>query len=375
MAEQKKKIRIGLVFGGRSGEHEVSLASANSVMSNLDPDIYEVVPIGITKEGSWLLGTEPAKLIAAAQSVDQQAGLEETTAVTLTGDPRLQRLIPIQSGEQLGNRGALDVIFPVLHGTYGEDGTLQGLLEMANVPYVGCGVLGAALGMDKEKMKIIFHAIGLPIVEYLVCRRHEWERSPETVMNAIEQSLGYPCFVKPVNLGSSVGINKAHDRHELEYAFKVAAAYDCKIIIERGINCREVECAVLGNDEPIVSVVGEVIASNEFYDYRAKYIDNLSQIIIPANIAQATAEEVRRQAVQAFLALDLSGLARVDFFIEKETNKVYLNEVNTLPGFTQISMYPKLWEASGLPYAQLLDRLIELAIERYTDKQRNRTSL
>ena len=370
----RKKQRIGLIFGGRSGEHDVSLASATSVMANLDKDTYEVVPIGITKEGGWLLGTEPARLMATEQDVSETSGTETTTAVTLTGDPRLRRLIPLQDGEELQDNGALDVIFPVLHGTYGEDGTLQGLLEMANVPYVGCGVLGAALGMDKEKMKIVFQAIGLPGVDYLVYRCNEWERSPETIMDAIEQRLVYPCFVKPVNLGSSVGINKAHDRVELEHAINVAAEYDRKIIIEQGINCRELECAVLGNDEPIVSVVGEVIASNEFYDYNAKYLDDKSQVIIPAEIAQATAEEVRRQAVKAFLALDLSGLARVDFFLENETGRVYINEVNTLPGFTQISMYPKLWEASGLPYPQLLDRLIELAIERHQDKQRNRIS-
>ncbi len=372
---EKKKIRVGLVFGGRSGEHEVSLASAESVMANLDRDKYEVVPIGITREGSWLLGTEPRASLAAEQSASHETDLEETTAVTLTGDPRLRRLIPVENGEELGNRGALDVILPVLHGTYGEDGALQGLLEMANVPYAGCGVLGSALGMDKEKMKMVFQAVDLPIVDYLVYRRNEWERSPEVIMEAIEQRLSYPCFVKPVNLGSSVGVNKAHDRSELEHAINVAAEYDRKIIIERGIDCREVECGVLGNDEPIASVVGEVISSNEFYDYRAKYIDGKSQVDIPAKIPQATAEEIRRQAVQAFVALDLSGLARVDFFIEKETGQVYINEVNTMPGFTTISMYPKLWEASGLPYAQLLDRLIELAIERHADRQRNRTSL
>ena len=372
----RKKLRIGLIFGGRSGEHEVSLASATSVMANLDKKKYEVVPIGITKEGGWLLGTEPARLMAAEQHINhtENTETETTTAVTLTGDPRMRRLIPLESGEQLQDNGALDVIFPVLHGPYGEDGTLQGLLDMADVPYVGCGVLGSALGMDKEKMKMVFQAVGLPSVDYLVYRRNEWERSPKTIMNAIEQRLGYPCFVKPVNLGSSVGINKAHDRAELEHAINVAAEYDRKIIIDRGINCRELECAVLGNDEPLASVVGEVIASNEFYDYHAKYIDNKSKVIIPADIPQATAEEVRRQAVTAFLALDLSGLARVDFFLEKESGQVYINEVNTMPGFTQISMYPKLWEASGLTYAQLLDRLVELAIERHQDKQRNRTS-
>ena len=375
MPEKKQKIRIGLVFGGRSGEHEVSLASATSVMANLDKEKYEVVPIGITKEGSWLLGVAPPRLLEAEQASSHQEDLEQSTAVTLTGDPSLRRLIPVRGSEQLGAEGALDVVFPVLHGTYGEDGALQGLLEMANVPYVGCGVLGSALGMDKEKMKMIFSSVGLPVVEALTYRRNEWERSPEEIIDAIEQRLGYPCFVKPVNLGSSVGVNKAHSREELAHAMRVAAEYDRKIIVERGINCRELECSVLGNDEPIASVVGEVIASNEFYDYNAKYIDGKSQVIIPAAIPQATAEQVRRWAVQAFIALDLSGLSRVDFFLEKETGQVYINEVNTIPGFTQISMYSKLWEASGLSYAQLLDRLIELAIERHEDRQRNRTNL
>lgn len=377
MVDKQHKIRVGLIFGGRSGEHDVSLASAQSIMANLDSEKYEVVPIGITQQGTWLLGTEPTKLIEARQQVqyDQvQHDRDAQVPVTLTGDPNLRRLIPLQSGEQLGENATLDVIFPVLHGTYGEDGTLQGLLEMANVAYVGCGVLGASLGMDKEKMKMIFQSAGLPICDYLVYRRNEWERSPETILDAIEQRLGYPNFVKPANLGSSVGINKAHDRIELAHAINVAAEYDRKIVIEKGLNCRELECAVLGNDEPIASVVGEVIASNEFYDYDAKYIDNKSQTIIPADLAQASAEEVRRQAIKAFLALDLSGLARVDFFLERETGQVYINEVNTMPGFTLISMYPKLWEASGISFQELLDRLIELGIERYDDKQRNRTT-
>jgi D-alanine-D-alanine ligase len=375
----EKKIRIGIIFGGRSGEHEVSLASAASVIANLDKDKYEVVPIGITKEGSWLLGVEPPQLQAAEQHITSDTNpdetLQQTTAVTLTGDPSLRRLIPIRSNEQLGVEGALDVIFPVLHGTYGEDGALQGLLEMANVPYVGCGVLGSALGMDKEKMKMVFASVDLPIVDSLTYRRNQWERSPEEIMAAVEEHIGYPCFVKPVNLGSSVGVNKAHDRDELKHTIDVAAEYDRKIIIECSIDCRELECSVLGNDVPLASVVGEVVPSNEFYDYNAKYLDGKSQIIIPADIPHITAENVRRWAVQAFLALDLSGLARVDFFMEKETGKVYINEVNTIPGFTQISMYPKLWEASGLSYPQLLDRLIELAIERHEDRQRNKTSL
>jgi D-alanine-D-alanine ligase len=375
---EKKKIRVGLIFGGRSGEHEVSLASANAVMSNLDPEKYEIVLLGITKEGSWLLGTEPQQLLAAereTQAAIDSVPTEQTRAVTLTGDPSVRRLIPVQGGSDLGSQGALDVIFPVLHGTYGEDGSLQGLLDMANIPYVGCGVLGAALGMDKEKMKMIFQSADLPIVEYVVFRRNEWERDPARILDMVEQRLGYPSFVKPANLGSSVGINKAHDRQELEHAINVAAEYDRKIVVEQGIDCREFECAVLGNDEPLASVVGEIVSSNEFYDYRAKYIDGKSQAIIPADIPQETAEEIRRQSIKAFTALDLSGLSRVDFFLEKKTGKVYINEVNTMPGFTEISMYPKLWEASGLPYARLLDRLIELAIERHQDRQRNRTSM
>jgi D-alanine-D-alanine ligase len=375
MAE--KKLRVGVVFGGRSGEHEVSLASAKAIMENLDRNKYDVIPIGITKAGTWLLGTKPEQLLAAGQDVSQSAAEEQqetTTAVTLTGDPTVRRLIPLQGSEHLRDNGALDVIFPVLHGTYGEDGTLQGLLEMANVPYVGCGVLGSALGMDKEKMKMVFQAVGLPNADYLVYRRNQWERIPEEIMDAVEQRIDYPNFVKPVNLGSSVGISKAHNRAELLHAINLAAEYDYKIIIEKNINCRELECAVMGNDEPLTSVVGEVVASNEFYDYNAKYIDNKSQVIIPANIPPETASIVRNQAVQAFLALDLSGLARIDFFLEKETGQVYINEVNTMPGFTQISMYSKLWQASGVSYPELLDRLIELAQERHADRQRNRTS-
>ncbi len=278
--------------------------------------------------------------------------------------------MPLQGDVPLGDRGTIDVIFPVLHGPYGEDGTLQGMLEMASIPYVGCGVLGSALGMDKEKMKMIFATVGLPNVNYVVFKRSRWERDPVAVLDKVEQQIGYPNFVKPVNLGSSVGVSKAHNREELAQAFSIAAEYDNKIIVEQGINCRECECAVLGNDEPIVSVVGEIIAGNEFYDYNAKYINNTSQAIIPADISLDVAQEIRRYAIEAFLALDLSGLARVDFFIEKETGKIYINEVNTLPGFTQISMYPKLWEASGLPYKELLDRLIELALERHKDRQR-----
>ncbi len=368
-----KKLRIGIIFGGRSGEHEVSLASAQAIMENLDKDKYDVVPIGITRSGTWLLGAEPALLQAAERTADTGASLP-ATAVTLTGDPTVRRLIPLPGQDQPEQNGALDVILPIMHGTYGEDGAVQGLLEMADLPYVGSSVLGSALGMDKEKMKLVFQSVGLPVGPFVVFRRHQWERTPDAILDAIEQQIGYPNFVKPVNLGSSVGINKAHNRAELQHAMQVAAEYDRKIIIEAAINCRELECAILGNDEPIASVVGEVVPSNEFYDYNAKYIDDKSQIVIPANIPQEIAEELRHQALRAFTALDLSGMARIDFFLEKETNKLYINEVNTLPGFTQISMYSKLWKASGIPYRELLDRLIELALERYADHQRNRTS-
>jgi D-alanine-D-alanine ligase len=371
----QKKLRIGVVFGGRSCEHEVSLASATSVMANLDRNKYDIVPIAITKKGAWLLGVEPAQLQAAESGANQDASVENATAVTLTIDPRLRRLIPVQSSEASSLDGVLNVIFPVLHGPYGEDGTLQGLLDMANLPYVGCGVLGSALGMDKEKMKQMFRAVGLPVVDSLSYRRSEWERAPEAILDAIEQRLNYPCFVKPANLGSSVGVNKARNRAELEHALQVATEYDHKIIIERGLNCREFSCAVLGNDTPSVSVLGEMIPGNEFSDYNDKYINHKLRFIIPSEIAQATADEVRHQAVQAYLALDLEGLARVDFFLDQETGQFYINEVNTMPGFTQISLYPKLWAASGLPYPQLLDRLIELALERYEYRQRNRTNL
>ena len=373
----KKKLRLGLVFGGRSGEHEVSLASAKAVMSNLNPEKYDIVPIGITKNGTWLLGTSPEQLQAAEQQAllsKNEPTIEESQAVTLTGDPTVHGLIPINRQDDLHDNGALDVIFPVLHGPYGEDGTLQGLLEMANIPYVGNGVLGSAVGMDKEKTKLVFRSIDLPVVADLVYRRSEWERDPERILNEVEQKLDYPCFVKPVNMGSSVGVSKAHNRAELEHAIREAAEYDRRIIIEAGINCHELECGVLGNEEPLASVVGEIVASNEFYDYDAKYVDNKSQMVIPADIPQEIAEKIRRDAVQAFLALDLSGLARVDFFLEKDSNKIYINEVNTLPGFTEASMYAKLWETSGVRYSELLDRLIELALERFEDRQRNKTN-
>jgi D-alanine-D-alanine ligase len=368
-----EKLRVGVIFGGRSGEHEVSLASAASVMDALDKDKYEVVPIGITHQGHWLAGVDPQPLLQG-RTMEEAASGDGVTAVTMTGDPTNHGLVPVsQTGSQDARR-ALDVVIPVLHGTYGEDGTLQGLLEMADVPYAGCGVLGSSLGMDKEKAKMVFRAAGLPVVDGLVVRRTGFERAPAAERERIEGRFAYPVFVKPVNLGSSVGVGKAHDRDELMAALAAALEYDRRALVEPGVNCRELECGVLGNDDPIASVMGEIVPSGEFYDYRAKYIDNASRLYIPAPIPQELSDAMRRMAVEAFLALDLSGLARVDFFLDKDSGQVYVNEVNTMPGFTQISMYPKLWEASGIPYPELLDRLIQLGMERHEEKQRNRTS-
>jgi D-alanine-D-alanine ligase len=373
------KLRVGVIFGGRSGEHEVSIASAASVLNALNAEKYEVVPIGITHEGHWLAGVDPQPLLSGARMEDALTS-GQATAVAMTGDPTSRGLVPVESPDDDPESGGqhpqrpLDIVIPVLHGTYGEDGTMQGLLEMAGVPYAGCGVLGAALGMDKDTAKMVFRAAGLPIVDWLTIRRVEFERDPDAVCARIGERFPGAVFVKPANMGSSVGVGKAHDATELPGVITQALKYDHKAIVEPAVNCRELECGVLGNDEPIASVVGEVVPSNEFYDYNAKYIDNASRLYIPAEIPTETAESLRQLAVKAFLALGLSGLARVDFFLDKDSGQVFLNEVNTMPGFTQISMYPKLWEASGIPYPQLLDRLIQLGLERHAEKQRNRTS-
>ncbi len=364
------KLRVAVIFGGRSGEHEVSLASATSVMDNLDRSKYEVIPVGITKDGRWLLDGEPMKELKAGYA---KAG-EEPALVSLS--PQSSQLAPADPAGQAHapSKLAVDVAFPVLHGTYGEDGTIQGLLEMAGVPYVGAGVLASSAGMDKAIMKALFLQEGLPMAKHLVLMRREWEADPEGVMDRIEESLGYPCFTKPANLGSSVGISKATDRPELEKALAEAARYDRKLVVEQGLDVREIECSVLGNDDPVASVPGEIVPCNEFYDYKAKYVGEGSTLLIPAPVPPETTEEIRRLAVAAFKAVDCSGMARVDLFIEKGSGKVYLNEINTIPGFTKISMYPKLWEASGLPYARLIDRLIELALERHQEKMRNQTT-
>lgn len=365
----KRKIRVGVILGGRSGEHEVSLVSAQSVMDAMDKEKYEVIPIGITKEGRWIAGGDP---VAALKGLPA----EDTHHTALLGDPTQRGLVPHDAMQAVERATpvALDVLFPVLHGPYGEDGTVQGLLELADVPYVGAGVLGSALGMDKAVMKDVFKAHGLPVVRYRVYKRRELDREQPRIEAEIERELGYPCFVKPANLGSSVGVSKVHDRSELRPALLLAASYDRKIVVEEGINAREIECSVLGNDEPEASVLGEIIPSNEFYDYNAKYVDGRSELVIPAPLPDALAQRIRQLAIQAFVALDCAGMARVDFLLDRDTLDVYVNEINTIPGFTSISMYPKLWEASGLPYPALIDRLIELALERHEEKRWTRTS-
>jgi D-alanine-D-alanine ligase len=370
---KQHKLRVGVIFGGRSCEHDVSLHSAASILANLDTKKYEVIPLGITREGTWLLGVTPDEMQTPAEKTGEQEKRQPDKAVVLAGDAKVYEVLALEDGEPVGT-GPLDVIFPVLHGPYGEDGTIQGLFEMVDIPYVGCGVLGSALGMDKEKMKMLFQAIHLPVIPYLVYQRRQWEQAPETILLAVEQELGYPCIVKPVNMGSSIGVSKAEDRKTLEQAIAQAAEYDTKIIIERWLNVRELSCAVLGNEEPKTSLIGELVTEMTLLDYDAKYLHPGFHFDVPAHIPQTLAEEVFYMSKQAFLVLDLSGLARVDFFLDRNDGRIYINEVNTLPGFTQDSVYPKLWSANNLPYPKLLDRLIELALERHQDRQRLRTS-
>jgi D-alanine-D-alanine ligase len=397
-----KKLRVGILFGGRSGEHEVSLLSAASVLNAIDKGKYEVVPIGITKEGRWLTAGDAQNLLAgkaAASATHLRAGDPETTpaaavlaqgeSVVVPPEPvhRDSGLVPFQSDAGLARRASdrainVDVIFPVLHGTFGEDGTIQGLLELADIPYVGAGVLGSAAGMDKDVMKSLFIAAGIPIVKHVTILRSAWEKEPRKVQKLIEGKVKYPMFVKPANLGSSVGISKAHDPKELGPAIEEAAKFDRKIVIEQGVGgkkkAREIECSVLGNDDPVASVPGEIVPGKEFYDYTAKYLDEGSELIIPAKLTKAETKRVQELAVQAFRAVDCSGLARVDFLMEpgppSKTRKIFLNEINTMPGFTSISMYPKLWAASGLGYADLIDRLIQFGMARHADKKKNQYS-
>jgi D-alanine-D-alanine ligase len=369
-----RKIRVGVLFGGRSGEHEVSLLSARSVMGAIDREKYDVVPIGITKEGRWIASGDPMKALAAGDAGASQP-------VALLGDPSRRGLMRLEDTEraiEATRLTELDVIFPVLHGPYGEDGTVQGLLELAGVPFVGAGVTASALGMDKAIFKDVMQAHGLPIVDYVVLKRKEWDADPEGTIDRIEGQLGYPVFTKPVNLGSSVGISKCRDRAGLAAGLAEASRYDRKLLVETAVPAaREIEVSVLGNDDPIASIPGEIIPSREFYSYEAKYIDDgeqASKLLIPAPISPDTSERVRDLAVRAYVAIDCAGMARADFLLSGETGELYVNELNTIPGFTAISMYPKLWEASGIPYEELIDRLIGLAIERYQDKERSETS-
>ncbi len=365
----KKKIRVGVIFGGQSSEHEVSLVSATSVIQALDKEKYEVVPIGITKEGKWLSSSTTLQCLKSGKRLD------DAPERVLLPDPTQKGLVEFRSDGLSTTPERLDVVFPVLHGPYGEDGTIQGLLDVANIPYVGAGVLGSALGMDKVVQKQVFERVGLPVPEYCFFLYREYKAAPTRWIREIETVLRYPCFVKPANLGSSVGITKAHNRKELQRGINEASQYDRKILVERSIeNAREIECSVLGNDDPRVSVPGEVIPSNEFYDYDAKYIDGKSQIIIPAQLPERVKKKVQDLAIKAFKAIDCSGMARVDFLVVRDTNDIYICEVNTIPGFTSISMYPKLWEASGIPYPKLLDILIQLALERHRERGRLRTS-
>jgi len=385
-----KKLRVGVIYGGRSGEHEVSVASAASIIKHLDRGRYEPVPIRIEKDGRWTLADKTPTAISAADVIEQ-ARLEGARSIRpgreahLVAHPGEDTVLAIERGSdpRADATGAatvtgvgLDVVFPVLHGPYGEDGTVQGLLELANVPYVGAGVLGSAVGMDKAVMKTLFAARDLPVGPYSVVLRPEWNRSTSAVISRIAGELGYPVFVKPANLGSSVGISKAKSAGELETAMELALQFDRKVVIEAAIpKAREIECAVLGNDDPEASIPGEIVPSREFYDYEAKYLDEGSKALIPAPLTASQVAEVQRLSIAAFRAVDGAGMARVDFLIAGETGEMYVNEVNTIPGFTTISMYPKMWEASGVSYTELVDRLITLALERHAEKQQLRTSI
>ena len=366
-----KKIKVGLIFGGRSGEHEVSFCSASSIIKAIDKDKYTVVPIGITKEGRWI---SPQDSELALQS----GKIEGKSTVILLNDPSGRALVRIDNNQRLDKSSALerlDVIFPVLHGPYGEDGTVQGLLELADIPYVGAGVAASAISMDKDLMKTIFQHRGLPILKWMTIKRKEWQKDKEKILSLVQDDFEYPLFVKPTNLGSSVGITKVHKKEELEKAIDLASSYDRKILIEEGLEeVREIECGVLGNDEPRASVVGEVRPAGEFYDYDSKYIDKGTQLIVPADLPDGVSQKVQEIALRAFKAVDAAGMARVDFFVSKKENKIYLSEINTIPGFTSVSMYPRLWEASGVSYPDLIDQLIQLALERHQDKNQNKIS-
>jgi D-alanine-D-alanine ligase len=362
-----RRLRVGVIFGGRSGEHEVSLASAASVLGAIDRTRYEVVPMGIAKDGHWVVGGDPLRaLVEAAGLPLALPAADAPAAAPAAGDPLAR--VATAGGLPAGLAPTLDVVFPVLHGPRGEDGTLQGLLELADVPYVGAGVLASAVGMDKATMKAVFRAHGLPVVPHLVIRDHEWAADPAGLTRRITGELGYPCFVKPSNLGSSVGISKVAAAGGLAAAMAEALAHDRKALVEHGVTAREIEVSVLGNDHPEASVPGEILPGKDWYDYEAKYTEGIARVVIPAPLPPAVTAELRRLAIAAFQAIDAAGLARVDFFLEG-TDRIWVNEINTIPGFTRFSAYPKMWEASGLPYPQLIDRLIALALERHAARR------
>lgn len=387
-----KRIRVGVIYGGRSSEHEVSLASAAAVITHLDPERYEAIPICIRKDGRWSLADRPPATLSAAEVIEHARALSEPSGSTgrnrdvhFLAYPAESQVMTIQPDQQgntdddgravVGTLG-LDVVFPVLHGPYGEDGTIQGLLELANVPYVGAGVLASAVGMDKAVAKTLFSARGLPIVKHLVVAAARWDTEHTTSLDEVEKDLTYPLFVKPANLGSSVGISKVADRTQLEQGIVMAREFDRKVVVEEAVpDARELECGVLGNEAPEVSVPGEILPAGEFYDYESKYVDDRSSSVIPAELTADQTREIQTMAANAFRAIDGSGMARVDFLLSRENHRLYLNEVNTIPGFTTISMFAKLWDASGLTYPRLLERLVDLALARHREKQSLKTSL
>jgi len=357
-----KKLKIGVIFGGQSGEHEVSLMSATSIMKVMDKSKYDIIPIGITKDGRWHV------FLGDISKIEDGSWEKEAHPALIPPDTGYKCIVTLDNGVE--TRHYIDVMFPVLHGPRGEDGTVQGLFELMNIPYVSCGVGSSAVCMDKVFSKQILSNAGLPVVDYLVFYKHDLPNKLPQIISDVEAHLGYPCFVKPANLGSSVGVSKARDRENLEKALLLAAEYDRKILVEKAIDAREIECSVLGNEDPKASLPGEIIPSNEFYDYKAKYLDGgKSKLLIPAPLAGEQIKKIQELSVKAFKALDCSGMARVDFLIDKISGIIYINELNTIPGFTKISMYPKMWEASGISYKQLIDELIQLAQKRHQQKQ------
>jgi D-alanine-D-alanine ligase len=375
-----KKLRVGIIFGGRSGEHDVSIRSAASVIDAIDRKKYDVVPIAISREGKWLSPADAFELLPAnAQSLlPATIGSGSRNAVAILGDPSHTGLLSFDRNDGALTSQKLDVMFPVLHGPFGEDGTLQGLLEMANLPYVGCGVLASACGMDKVAMKLLFLQAGLPICKYVWFLRTQWESDRAKIMQTIKRKLGLPCFVKPANLGSSVGVSRADDKKSLERAVELAAQYDRKIVVEEAVNAREIECAVIGNNEPKASLPGEYVIYDQsaaFLDYTEKYTKTGHvEFVVPAPISKSLSTRIQKMAIEAFQSIDGAGLARVDFFLTRDSRQLLINELNTMPGLTEVSGYPKMWAASGLSYTRMLDVLVELALERHREKSLNKTT-